>query len=454
MRFLLMLILLVSMDGHAVVEPKNIVIFGAGYVGLVTGSCLSQYGHKITFIETNAEKVALLQNKKIPLFEPQLEDLFCAGIENGLIELRSALGEELVQADMVFIAVPTPTNAAGKPQLQAVKDVLSQVVSSMDKRKRALVVTIRSTLLPDAFRQLQNFCEGRSLSLVMNPEFLRESTAVRDFFHPPFIVAGGSDPEAVKAVLDLYEEISPKRYALSGESACMLKYACNAFHAAKIAFTNEISTLCESLEVDPVEVMDIFAQDTRLNASAAYLKPGFSFGGSCLTKDLRALLFLKQTLGEQLPLLDAILPSNQCRFQSGLQDILKGNHRLLAIIGMSFKKNSDDIRDSPYVDLMDALHQNGILLKIYDPDIDFGKLTITNRELFEQRLSYLLPLVRDDLEMTLAECDGVVLCKDFLESSLLQEMKDKGIPVYDLGYYAFRKNRNDKDQSEPHRDEN
>ena len=443
-RIFLMSVLLICMGGNSAcqsMEPKKIVIFGAGYVGLVTGSCLTKYGHKITFIETNREKVAILQSKKIPFFEPQLEELFCLGIENGLIELRCTLDQEIFEADIVIIAVPTPTNEAGESQLNAVEDVLSQIVSSMEKRKNSLIVSIRSTILPESFRQLQRFCEMRSprISLVINPEFLRESTAIRDFFHPPFCVVGGSDLNAVKAILDLYEEISPKRYALSGESACILKYACNAFHATKIAFTNEISSICESLEIDPVEVMDIFSQDTNLNISTAYLRPGFSFGGSCLAKDLKAFLSCSKTLGAPLPLLASILPSNQCRFQKAVEAVLKGNHRLLAVLGISFKKNSDDVRDSPFVDLIEVLHQKGISLKIYDPDIDFEKLKTTNRDLFDHRFLHLLPLVRQDLDSTLAGCDGVVLCKDFLESSLLQELKNTGIPVYDLGYYTSNK---------------
>lgn len=443
MRIFLMLILFICMKGNSChsIEPKKIVIFGAGYVGLVTGSCLTKYGHKITFIETNREKVAILQSKKIPFFEPQLEELFCQGMERGLIELRCALDQEILEADIVIIAVPTPTNEAGDPQLDAVEDVLSQIVSCMEKRKNSLIVSIRSTLLPESFRQLQSFCEMRSpqTSLVMNPEFLRESTAVRDFFHPPFCVAGGSNLNAVNTVLDLYQEMSPKRYAVSGESACLLKYACNTFHATKIAFTNEISSICESLEIDPVELMDIFSQDTNLNVSTAYLRPGFSFGGPCLIKDLRALLSCSKTLKEPLPLLASILPSNRCRFQRAVEAIMKGNHRLLAVLGISFKKNSDDVRDSPFVDLIEALHQKGISLKIYDPDVDFEKLKATNRGLFDQRFYHLLPMVRDDLDSTLAGCDGVVLCKDFLESSLLQELKNTSLPIYDLGYYTSGK---------------
>lgn len=435
MRILLFFMLFVCMNANAL-EAKKIVIFGAGYVGLVTGSCLSHFGHQITFIDTNAEKVTFLKRRQMPISEPQLEELFSRGVDQGLIVVKDQLRQELQDADLVFIAVPTPTNEAGEPQLQAVQSVLTQIVSHLDHRDKQLIVSLRSTVLPDAFRQLQQFCDGR-ISLVMNPEFLRESTAVQDFFHPPFAVAGGADFEAVKAVLDLYEEITPKRYAVNGEAACLLKYACNAFHAAKIAFTNEISTICDGLEINPVEVMDIFAQDTHLNASAAYLKPGFSFGGSCLSKDLRALCSFHQSLGKPLPLLDAILPSNQCRFQRAVDDILNGNHRHLAVVGMSFKKGSDDVRDSPYVDLIEALLQNGLSLTIYDPDIDFDRLKASNREWFEKRFSRFMPFIRYDVESTLAGCDGVVICKDFLDGSQLREIKN----VYDLGYFTARKNR-------------
>lgn len=430
-RNIFIFLLFVVMEGVAI-EPQKIVIFGAGYVGLVTGSCLTKYGHHITFVETNSEKVAHLQNKKMPIFEPQLEELFCQGLEKGLIEVRCAPGVEICEADMAIIAVATPTNEAGEPQLQAVEQVLTQIASAMEKRKKNLIVSIRSTLLPNAFRRLQSACEAQSpqIALVMNPEFLRESTAVKDFCHPPFCIAGGDDPDAVKRVLDLYEEISPKRFELSGESACLLKYACNAFHATKIAFANEISSICESLEIDPVEVMDIFSQDTHLNLSAAYLRPGFAFGGSCLIKDLRALLSLE----EQTPLLSAILPSNQCRFHKTLQAILKGNHKQLAILGMSFKKNSDDVRDSPYVELIEMLHQEGLSLKIYDADIDREKLKRSH-----QRIHPFLPFLEEDLAVALEGCDGIVLCKDYLDAPVLQEILSTGIVVYDLGYYQEKK---------------
>ncbi|MFV0339405.1 MAG: nucleotide sugar dehydrogenase [Parachlamydiaceae bacterium] len=421
-KIFLIWILLACMEIQAV-EPKNIVIFGAGYVGLVTGSCLAKQGHKVTFIDTNAEKIAFLQDGKIPFFEPGLEELFCQGIDDGLIVLKTVLNQELMEADIVFIAVNTPTSETGEPQLQAVQSVLSQIVSL--KNSHHLVVAMRSTVLPDAFQALQKYCEDANISLVMNPEFLRESSAVNDFFHPPFCVAGGRDPHAVKAVLDFYEEITPKRYAVSAQTASLLKYACNAFHATKIAFTNEISSICESCEIDPVEMMEIFVQDARLNASAAYLKPGFSFGGPCLSKDLKALL----SFGKSLPLLNAILPSNQCRFQKAVDTILKGNHRQLAIVGMSFKKQSDDVRDSPFVELIEVLHRNSISLKIYDPDIDFVKLKATNRELFDQRLSHLQPMVHEDVDTTFIECDGVVLCKDLLDASQIQQIKDRGIPL-------------------------
>lgn len=433
MRILLFLILITCMEGHSVCpskEKKQIVIFGAGYVGLVTGSCLAQQGHRITFIETNADKVALLQSKKLPLYEPDLEELFSMGIERELINVKCLLGQELDEADLVFVAVPTPTNEAGKPQFQAVHSVLSQI-AFINNRKR-LVVAMRSTLLPDAFQELQKLYP--QLSLVMNPEFLRESTAVKDFFHPPFCVAGGSDSEAVETVLDLYQDLTPKRYAMGGEAACLLKYACNAFHATKIAFANEIGSLCEALEIDPIKLMDVFAQDTRLNSSAAYLRPGFSFGGSCLSKDLKALLSLNEALGESSPLLEAVLPSNQIRFQRSLKAIIKANHQRLAVLGVSFKRDSDDVRDSPYLDLIDALQERGVLSSIYDPDVDFIKLKAANRELFDQRLAKLLPYVRADLESTLAGCDGVVLCKD-----LLAEFKNINVPVYDLEYYNLRK---------------
>lgn len=434
--FLILLLLFIRAEAS---EPKNLVIFGAGYVGTVTGACFAKCGHKITFIDPDLQKVAMIKQKKSPLFEPQLEELLRDGIEKGLIDAKGKLGREILEADSVMIAVAVPTTKEGIQDVSFLSDVFDVLKVAAEARKSPLVVSIRSTLLPDAYRELKKRYESPSISIVINPEFLRESTAIDDFFHPPFCVAGGGDLMAVNSILSLYKDICPKRFAVSAETACLLKYACNAFHAAKITFTNEMASVCESLEVNPLELMEIFCEDKVLNCSSSYFKPGFSFGGSCLGKDLRALLKFGNETGNSLPLLSSIVPSNQSRFQVVTEKITSGNHQRLAIFGLSFKKNSDDLRESPFVDLIERLDQAGILLHIFDPDVKLERLTDANHQLFLQRLGHLVESIKKDIPSTLAHCDGVILGKDLLDESLVQQLKNEGVIIYDLGYFISAK---------------
>lgn len=418
-------------------HPKKIIIFGAGYVGCVSGACLAKCGHKVTFIDPDKDRVNALNEKKSPIFESHLEELICQGVERGLIEAKCTLSEEILEADIAFIAVQTPTNEQGIQQLDCLENVLNTLYKVANKRKKPLIVSIRSTLLPASFQKLKKDCikNNAYISLVVNPEFLRESTAVNDFFHPPFCIAGGDDFNAVQTVLSLYEHISKKQFAVNAETACMLKYTCNAFHATKIAFANEISHICASTDVNPVQLMEIFCEDKTLNCSSSYLRPGFCFGGPCLVKDLKALISINDSPEDSLPLLSAILPSNQHRFQIVVDKILQGNHCNLAILGMSFKMNSDDVRESPFVHLIERLNQEGIPLSIFDPDIRLERLS--------NCYDHLVPLITNDVSSALEKSDGVVLCKKLLNENQMRQLKNAGITIYDLGYFSLRENVNE-----------
>jgi GDP-mannose 6-dehydrogenase len=420
----------------------NIIIFGAGYVGTVTGACLSKCGHSITFIEPNPAKVQALNAGQSPILEPGLEELISEGILKGNLQARLTITDELSYADMAMIAVPTPSSFSGALQLHFLEKVLKTLIPSVEKRKRPLVTCIRSTIHPLALKTLLQDCKidsSSKISIVVNPEFLRESTAVSDFFHAPFAVAGGTDSEAVESVLSLYKPICPKRFSLSLEATCLLKYSCNAFHAMKIAFANEIGSICESLEIDPLELMNIFTQDQILNCSPAYLKPGFSFGGSCLPKDLRALLSLGRELEKTLPLLSSILPSNQLRFQRVLSRILQEDYQILAVLGMSFKKNNDDIRESPFVELIESLLGKGIHVRIFDPDVRPDRLLGSNLESFKLRVRHLSSYLKSNLSEALEECDGIVLCKDLCSEEFQSYLQINPVPVYDLQYFLTQR---------------
>jgi GDP-mannose 6-dehydrogenase len=415
----------------------KIIIFGAGYVGTVTGACLAKCGHDITFIEPNQSKITEINDGKSPILEPNLEELISEGVKSGRLKAKQFLNNEILEADMAMIAVATPSSFNGTLQLDQMQSVLQTLKAHVEKRSRPLIVTIRSTIHPLALRKLYRDVQLEKcpqISLVVNPEFLRESTAVSDFFKAPFCVAGGDDVWAVEGVLSLYQGICDKCFMMTTEMACLLKYACNAFHALKIAFANEIGSICESLELNPVQLMQVFCHDHVLNCSSAYLKPGFSFGGSCLPKDLRALLSLGREIEETLPLLSSILPSNHLRFQKVLSNLLQEDHRDLAVLGMSFKKNNDDLRESPFVELIESLIGKGIKLRIFDPDIKIDRLTGSNLKAFNHRFGHLVSFLKNDLQEALEDCDGVVLCKDICKEEVLTYIKDRSIPLYDLQY--------------------
>ncbi len=420
----------------------EIVIFGAGYVGTVTGACLAKLGHRITFVDPNMSKVEAINAGKTPVLEPGLENLLQEGLQTGSLNAKHILEDDLLEADMVMIAVATPSHLNGILQLATLTHVLETIRDAVINRTRPLTVVIRSTVHFLALRRLMHMCQLANhpiISLVVNPEFLRESTAVEDFFHAPICVAGGDNSDHVASVLSLYEQTCSKRFAVDLETASLLKYACNAFHALKIAFTNEIASLCDLVNINPLELMEIFCQDEVLNCSRSYLKPGFSFGGSCLPKDLRSLLSLGRELGESMPLLSTILPSNQLRFQTMIEKILQSNHSSLAILGLSFKKNSDDLRESPFVELVEILAGKGIKLKIFDRDVQTRRLLGSNLIAFNTRTAHLAPCLQDSLAKTLEGCDGIVICKNFIDDVLIDFIEENNIPVYDLGYFLMQK---------------
>lgn len=418
----------------------KICIFGAGYVGTVTGACLARCGHDITFIEPNLAKVQDINAGISPILEPHLEELIQEGIAAKRLRAIQSVHDELLQTDIAMISVATPSAFNGSLQLEQMRTVLESIKLAVANRKSSLIVSIRSTIHPLALGKLLDDLDLRTfekMSIVVNPEFLRESTAVSDFFHAPFCVVGGEKGPA-EVVSLLYEGLCPKRYIVGIETAGLIKYACNAFHALKIAFTNEMASLCESLNEDPVELMHVFCQDHVLNCSQAYLKPGFSFGGSCLPKDLRALLSMGRELEESLPLLSSILPSNALRFERALAQILRGEHRSVAVIGMSFKKNNDDLRESPFVELIEQLIGKGITVRIYDPDIRLNRLLGSNLKAFTNRFGHLIAHMHEDIHQALNGCDGIVLCKDFCKDEVLTYQHTHSVALYDLQYIITR----------------
>ena len=418
----------------------RVVIFGAGYVGCVSAACLAKLGHEIVAVDVNPAKIEALNAGQSPLLEHGLDELIAEGVRSKRLRGTSDLGMHGLDADLAMVCVPTPSGPGGLTDSTPLRRVLEQLMAATRDREHTLPVAIRSTVRARTLRQLAeqiSFPIAR-LPLVVNPEFLREASAISDFFHPPYLVAGGDDPISVKTVLSLYDGIDGLRFEVDMETASLVKYASNAFHALKIAFANEMATISALEGADPLTVMELLRSDTILNASAAYLRPGFAFGGSCLPKDLRALVAVGRSSHEPLPLLSAILSSNQCRIDQATNLVLALRPCRIAMLGLSFKTGTDDLRESPYVELAERLLGKGFELRICDPDLDPSKLIGANRAYIDERLPHLGRLLVSGPDEALQGATAVILCKPVLSEDRLRALIASGVEVYDLEYHTRR----------------
>lgn len=434
----------------------NVIIYGAGYVGCVTAGCLAKMGHHVTIVDVVPSKVETVQNGRSPILEPGLDDLIASGVSRGLLraELAEKHGDGLRDAEIAIICIGTPSHPNGVIDTRALKRVLQSIAGGAQYRAKLLTVMVRSTALAPLLRQILSEIQPRQgvdkLRSVINPEFLRETTAIADFFNPPLLVAGGDDRAAVDHSLSLFEGIPGPRFKVSFETASMLKYCCNAFHALKIAFANEIDTLASLIGANGQEVMHLMVQDKVLNISPAYLRPGFAFGGSCLPKDLRALEALAQENHQPLPLLASVLPSNRLRVEQALETFLAQPARRYGFIGLTFKKGSDDLRDSPYVELAERLIGKGFDVKIYDPDLDPKRLVGANMAYVMERLPHLARILVGSPEDAYAGAEAIVICKRFPNLEELRALASEKAVFYDLDRMVRMSSPDDQRNFESH----
>jgi GDP-mannose 6-dehydrogenase len=416
----------------------NVVVYGAGYVGTVSAACLVRLGHGVTVVDTIPAKVELIRHGQSPVVEEGLDALVAQGVAQGSLRATCDGSEALADADLALVCVGTPGLSNGAIDGQALRRVLQSLATAALHRRRPLATVVRSTVLAPVLREILAQIEPSRgairLQIVLNPEFMREATAIADFFHPPFIVVGSDSPEAMELALDLYRGIEAPRFKVSLETASVLKYACNAFHTIKVAFANEIDTVAALVGANGSEVMQLLTKDKVLNISPAYLRPGFAFGGSCLPKDVRALQALGGEHGEPLHLLSGVLASNQRRIEQALEVIAAGPARRLAMVGLTFKLGSDDLRESPYVELAERLVDQGFDLRIYDPDLQPERLLGANRIQAFDRLPRLAGMLVNSPEEALAEAEGVVLCKKLLGDQVLRRLLPPQAALFDLEY--------------------
>lgn len=410
----------------------HVAVLGLGYVGCVSAACLAQLGHRVTGIDRDDSKVSNVLNGVAPFFEPGLEPLVRDNVTAGRLTATTSI-DGLDEADIALVCVGTPSEKNGNLGLDQLRRVVHEIAATLGRRRKPLVVAIRSTVFPGTCEELviPLLAGNRLLSVVSNPEFLREGTAVNDFMQPSLVVVGGDDSGAVRCVADLYRPLQIPPCLVSLRTAEMIKYACNAFHAVKISFANEIGALSARLNIDPGEVMATLCEDTKLNVSSAYLRPGFAFGGSCLPKDLRALTYRANRLDLRLPLLDSALPSNQQHLQRAIEAVLDLPARRLGVIGLAFKENTDDLRESPVVTLLEQLIGKGRQVRIYDPHIQLDSIYGSNRNFILQQIPHIGRLLDRSLQDTLEWCDHVVIAQK-LSSELTALVTRSGLPVTDL----------------------
>jgi GDP-mannose 6-dehydrogenase len=397
----------------------KIAIFGLGYVGCVTAACLAREGHEVIGVDVQRLKVDALRAGKSPIVEPGLDELIADGIKSERLDATDDAVYAIKQVELALVCVGTPSRDNGSLDLTYLERVCRDIGLGLAQKEEYSVIVVRSTLLPASaqehllplLEQVSGKKAGSDFGFCVNPEFLREGSAIADFENPPYTVIGELDARSGEYAAQLYANVNAPLHRLPLGAAEMVKYASNAFHALKIVFANEIGNLCQTYGVDSHEVMDVFVQDTKLNLSKYYLKPGFAFGGSCLGKDMRALLYAARQSDLRLPVLESVLPSNQLQVEKVLNMLLKSSDRRIGIIGLSFKPDTDDLRESPAVELTERLLGKGFDVQIYDREVLLSRLHGSNRAFIDQVIPHVGSLLQDNLAATISASQAIVVTK-------------------------------------------
>jgi GDP-mannose 6-dehydrogenase len=395
----------------------RISIFGLGYVGAVSMACLARDGHEVVGVDVDPLKLDLIRSGRSPIIEEGIQELIHELVSKGRIAVSNDASQAVLDTDLSFVCVGTPSSANGSQDLSAMRRLAEQVGEALARKSAHHVVVIRSTVQPGTVEGvLRPIIEARSgkragteFSLCFQPEFLREGSSIRDYDHPPFTVIGTNSEHAARVLRDLFGHLPCEFFVTSIETSECLKYACNAFHALKVTFANEIGRLAQAFNVDSHEVMHLLCQDTRLNVSSAYLRPGFAFGGSCLPKDLKALLYMGRNKDVVTPLLASLLPSNRVHIDHAIDRVLADGRRAVGMLGLSFKSGTDDLRESPLVTLAERFIGKGLKLRIYDPEVNLSRLMGANRRYIEESIPHIGSLMSSSLAEAVASSDIIVV---------------------------------------------
>jgi len=418
----------------------KIAVFGLGYVGVVSAACLVKDGHDVCGVDPNTVKVGFLQQGKSPIVEPGLEELIATAVAAGRLAAGSDPAAAVARSDVLMVCVGTPGQANGSLDLSYVRRVVQQIGEQLAQAPAYKVVVIRSTLLPGSMQSVviptleesSHRKAGTDFGVCINPEFLREGTAIYDYDHPPKTVIGASDERAAAMVRELYATLSAPLILTDLRTAEMLKYIDNSWHALKVTFANEVGRLCKATGIDARLAMRLFCTDTKLNISSAYLRPGFAFGGSCLPKDVRALTYQGRLLDVDTPVLSSILVSNQLHIAHALAMIRATGRRRIGLLGLSFKEGTDDLRESPIVTLAEQLIGKGYELCVYDRNVRLSSLLGANREYILNHIPHIGRLMVDRPEQLFEHAEVVVVASADPEFAALLERLPPGVSVIDL----------------------
>lgn len=413
----------------------NISIFGLGYVGCVSLGCLAQNGHIVIGVDVSETKVDLINRGIATIVEKDIDEIIRAQFNSGKIRATKDPKEAVLNTEISIIAVGTPSSVNGHLVLDYIYKVVENIADALKQKNGFHVIAIRSTVLPGTCEKAAKMIEkisgkiyNKDFTVVSNPEFLREGTAVNDYFHPPYTLIGSDSKSGSEKMSQLYNEIDAEIVITSIKEAEIIKYVNNTFHALKVSFANEIGNICKTLGVDSLEVMKIFVKDKQLNISPYYLRPGFAYGGSCLPKDLKALQTLAHDLYLDTPVIQSINKSNDIQIKRAEKIITDCNKNKIGILGLSFKEGTDDLRNSPSVNLIETLIGKGFTIKIYDKSVQYSQLTGRNKDYIDQHIPHLAKLMESDIEQVISNSELLVVStreKEFDE--VLRNIHDKKI---------------------------
>lgn len=431
----------------------RISIFGLGYVGTVTAGCFAQDGHEVIGVDPFRAKVDLINAGRSPIIEAQIEEIISAEVKSGRLRATSDQDQAIRETELSFVCVGTPSQINGNLDLSFIRRVCELIGDALKTKPTRHTVVIRSTILPGTMRDVviptleehSGKKAGVDFGVCNNPEFLREGTAVKDFNSPPKTVIGELDRESGEILASLYSKLQAPLIRTEIEIAEMTKYVDNCWHALKIGFANEIGNLCKSFSIDSHAVMKIFCEDKKLNISPMYLTPGFAFGGSCLPKDLRAITYTGKMRDLELPIMSSVLPSNELQVSRGVQMIMGKGKRKVGVLGFSFKAGTDDLRESPIIEVIERLLGKGYDLRIYDKNVRIASLVGANRDFILNRIPHVSRLMVDKIDDVMEHAETVVIGNGDPEFGSVPGRLRQGQSIVDFVRIANQRSENGYD---------